>query len=88
MRETGPQQADSARFPGSSPEDHGFCVIRRRQGYEFNPYFAPVILLTAWLGSVLAERELVDMIWVVLAVGVLGVGAHRLATPAPAPIPG
>ncbi len=63
------------------------AVIRRRQGYEFNPYFAPVILLTAWLGSVLAERELIDMIWVVLAVAVLGVGAHRVATPAPAPIP-
>jgi uncharacterized membrane protein YphA (DoxX/SURF4 family) len=62
-------------------------VARRRSGYEFNPWFSPVILLTAWLGSVLAERELLGMIWVVLAVGVLGFGAYRIKAPAPAPIP-
>ena len=62
-------------------------VVRRRRGYEFNPYFAPVILLTAWIGSVLAERELLGMGWVTLAVAVLGIGAFRLAAPAPAPVP-
>jgi hypothetical protein len=62
-------------------------VSRRRAGQEFNPWFAPVILLTAWLGSVLAERELLGMTWVVLAVAVLSFGAHRIKAPAPAPIP-
>jgi len=63
------------------------AAIRRQRGYEFNPYFGPVILLTAWLGSVLAERELVAMIWVVLAVAILSVGACRVKIEAPAPLP-
>jgi uncharacterized membrane protein YphA (DoxX/SURF4 family) len=52
-------------------------MARRMRGLDFNPWFSPVILLAAWLGSVLAERELLGMIWVVLAVGVLSFGACR-----------
>ena len=62
-------------------------ALRRARGFDFNPYFGPVIVLSAWLGSVLAERELVDMIWVVLAVAVLSFGACRVKLEAPAPIP-
>ncbi|PRP90509.1 hypothetical protein ENSA5_64240 [Enhygromyxa salina] len=62
-------------------------ITRRVRGLDFNPWFSPVILLTAWLGSVLAEREFLGMIWVVLAVGVLSFGACRVKAEAPKPTP-
>ncbi len=63
------------------------AMARRTRGFEFNPYFGPVIVLTGWLGSVLAERDLVAMSWVVGAVGVVSFLACRKPAPAPAPIP-
>ncbi len=62
-------------------------MARRTRGLDFNPFFAPVIVLTAWLGSVLAERELVALSWVVAAVGVVSFLACRKPAPAAAPIP-
>jgi uncharacterized membrane protein YphA (DoxX/SURF4 family) len=62
-------------------------MARRMRGLAFNPWFSPVILLTGWLGSVAAERGSLDMIWVVLAVGVLSFGGCRIKAEPPKPIP-
>jgi uncharacterized membrane protein YphA (DoxX/SURF4 family) len=62
-------------------------MAQRTRGLEFNPYFGFVIVLTAWVGSVLAERELVAMIWVVGAVAVVSFLACRKPASAPAPMP-
>lgn len=62
-------------------------LIRQMQGKGFNAYFAPVILLTAWLGSVLAERGQLGMSPVVIAVGVVSWFACRVPIDKPAPVP-
>jgi uncharacterized membrane protein YphA (DoxX/SURF4 family) len=62
-------------------------MARRMRGLEFNPWFAPVIVLTGWLGSIAAERGDLGMIWVVLAVGVLSFVGCRIKADAPKPIP-
>ncbi|HVI01504.1 MAG TPA: hypothetical protein VM869_22465, partial [Enhygromyxa sp.] len=62
-------------------------MAQRVRGFAFNPWFAPVIVLTAWLGSVLAEREMVAMSWVVAAVGVVSFLACRKPASAVAPMP-
>jgi hypothetical protein len=61
----------------------------RTRGYAFNPWFAPVIVLTAWAGSVGVERGYISMIVVVGAVAVVSaLGCYYSApTPTPAPSP-
>lgn len=63
------------------------AMAQRMRGLEFNPWFGPVIVLTAWLGSVLAERDLVAMSWVVGAVAVVSFLACRKPAPAVSPMP-
>ena len=62
-------------------------MARRMRGFAFNPYFGPVIVLTGWLGSVLAERDLLGMIWVLGAVGVLSFFASHKPEAEPPTIP-
>src|SRR5690606_19444778 len=73
-----------AEPPGGRPRER---AGREAAGFGFNPWFSPVIVLTAWLGSVLAERDLVAMSWVVGTVAVVSVLACRAPAPAPAPLP-
>jgi uncharacterized membrane protein YphA (DoxX/SURF4 family) len=56
-------------------------IGQRMRGFDFNPWFSPVIVMTAWLGSELAERDLVAMSWVVGAVGVISFLACRKPAP-------
>jgi hypothetical protein len=63
-------------------------MARRTRGFAFNPYFGPVIVLAAWLGSVLVERGQLDsMSWVLGVVALVSVLACRKPAPAPAPVP-
>jgi len=62
-------------------------VVQRSRGFTFNPWFGPVIVLTAWLGSVLAERGVVVMSVVVVAVAVIGGLACHKRPPAPSQAP-
>src|SRR5690606_17448761 len=62
-------------------------MAQRMRGYAFNPWFAPVIVLTAWLGSVLAERGQVPMSAVVGVVAVVSFFACRTARPSSAADP-
>ena len=60
---------------------------RTRAKLAFNPWFAPVIVGTAWLGSILAERELLGMVWVALAVAALSFFACRVKVEDAEPVP-
>lgn len=67
-------------------------MTQRMRGVAFNPWFGPVIVLSAWLGSELAEREpSFSMVWVVFAIaGLSFVACHPFASkraPTPAPLP-
>lgn len=59
-------------------------ILRRQRGYAFNPWFGPVIVLTGWLVSVLAEHGYSAMMWGVLGVGVLSWLATRESPAKPA----
>jgi hypothetical protein len=52
-------------------------IVRRVRGHVFNPWFGPVIVLTGWVGSLLAEEGRSAMIWWVFAVGLLSWLATR-----------
>lgn len=62
-------------------------IAQRMRGLEFNPYFSPVIVLTAWVGSVLVEREQLAMTWVVAAVAGISLLACRKPAPTIQPLP-
>ena len=54
------------------------AVSRRMRGWDFNPWFGPVIVLCAWGGSMLAEHSGSHMVWSVAAVGILTFIACRV----------
>jgi hypothetical protein len=62
-------------------------TLNQARGHGFNPYFAPVILLTAGLGAWLSAHDEMGMIWVALAVGALSYGACRAKHERPADMP-
>lgn len=53
-------------------------MARQMQGWTFNPWFGPVIVLAGWGGSVLAEYGMSNMAWSVAAVGILTFIACRV----------
>lgn len=60
-------------------------IAQRRRGHQFNPWFSPVIVLTAWVGSVVIQANpRMQLIWVLGVVGAIAVVSFLACRTAPA----